>query len=113
MGHAENRCEIRFAMESDDGSRELSNELRAEPRRTAGRQASRWLVEERGGGSGSRGGSGGPTYRGSGDMSGARQNSGESSMQGPTNFNVQQNSSGNTIITNHNSQINPNQCSAT
>jgi hypothetical protein len=36
MGHAENRCEIRFAMEINDGSREWSNELRAESRRVAG-----------------------------------------------------------------------------
>ncbi|MCI13259.1 hypothetical protein A2U01_0034376, partial [Trifolium medium] len=48
MGHAENKCEVRYAMESDDGIREWSNELRAEPRRRSGRPTSRWLKEEGG-----------------------------------------------------------------
>jgi hypothetical protein len=47
MGHAENKCEIRFAMEQDDGVREWSNEIRAEPRRAGGRLVSRWLREDR------------------------------------------------------------------
>jgi hypothetical protein len=51
MGHAENKCEVRFSMERDDGIREWSNELRAEPRRRSSRPTSRWLMEE-GGGSG-------------------------------------------------------------
>ncbi|MCI51957.1 hypothetical protein A2U01_0073201, partial [Trifolium medium] len=49
MGHAENRCEVRFSMENDDGTREWSSEIRAESRRQGGRVTSRWLREERGG----------------------------------------------------------------
>jgi hypothetical protein len=114
MGHAENRCEIRFAMESDDGIREWSNDLRAEPRRVAGRPASRWLVEERGGRQNGRGGGASQFTNGGGGFTGARQNSGESLMQGPTVVNVQNNTFGNNLIPNHNSQINhiiPHQCS--
>jgi hypothetical protein len=70
MGHAENKCEVRFAKEIDDGVREWSNELRAEPRRRSGRQTSRWLKEEGGGSGNSNGGernqvdnnSGGPIH---------------------------------------------------
>ncbi|MCI91254.1 hypothetical protein A2U01_0112548, partial [Trifolium medium] len=36
-------------MEQDDGRREWSAEIRAEPRRQGGRLTSRWLREERGG----------------------------------------------------------------
>ncbi|MCI97546.1 hypothetical protein A2U01_0118847, partial [Trifolium medium] len=50
MGHAENKCEIRFSMENDNGSRGWSGELRADLRRPRGRLTSRWLREERGGG---------------------------------------------------------------
>jgi 14-3-3 protein epsilon len=46
VGHGENKCAIRFAMETDDGSRAWSKELRAEPRRRSGRQTSRWLMED-------------------------------------------------------------------
>jgi hypothetical protein len=56
MGHAENKCEVRFAMENDDGRREWSGELRADQRRGGGRQTSRWLREERDGGNGATGG---------------------------------------------------------
>jgi hypothetical protein len=49
MGHAKNKCEVRFSMEQDDGKREWSAEIRAEPRRQGGRLVSRWLREERGG----------------------------------------------------------------
>jgi hypothetical protein len=49
MGHAENKCEVRFSMEHDDGTREWSSEIRAETRRHGGRAASRWLKEENGG----------------------------------------------------------------
>jgi 14-3-3 protein epsilon len=49
MGHAENKCEVRFSMERDDGNREWSSELRAESRRLSGRPTSRWLKEEGGG----------------------------------------------------------------
>jgi hypothetical protein len=49
MGHTENKCEIRFSMEQDDGVREWSAEIRAEPRRQGGRLVSRWLREEKGG----------------------------------------------------------------
>ncbi|WJX40379.1 hypothetical protein P8452_27859 [Trifolium repens] len=107
MGHAENRCEARFAMDSDDGIRNWSNDLRADPRRLAGRQTSRWLLDERSGSSSNRGGGGGPTTRGGGVFREARQNSDVQSMQGPTNFNVQNNSIGNQIIPSHNSQPNP------
>ncbi|MCI16276.1 hypothetical protein A2U01_0037418, partial [Trifolium medium] len=55
MGHTENRCEVRYSMESDDGRREWSGDIRANPRRQGGRQTSRWLREERGGGDGSSG----------------------------------------------------------
>jgi hypothetical protein len=55
MGHAENKCEVRFSMENDDGVRAWSNELRAEYRRRGGRPMSRWLTEE-GGSSGVTGG---------------------------------------------------------
>ncbi|GAU45339.1 hypothetical protein TSUD_84560 [Trifolium subterraneum] len=116
MGHSENRCETRFSMEKDDGTRGWSNDLRAEPRRGTGRPTSRWLVDERGGGAVSRGGGGGPTPSGGGDISVARQTSGQSSMQGPTNLIVQQNNFENTIIPNQNRPIThinpiiPNQC---
>jgi hypothetical protein len=49
MGHAENKCEVRFSMEQDDRKREWSAEIRAEPRRQGGRLVSRWFREERGG----------------------------------------------------------------
>ncbi|GAU23029.1 hypothetical protein TSUD_336770 [Trifolium subterraneum] len=49
MGHTENNCEVRFSMERDDGTRDWSAEIRADPRRQGGRPSSRWLKEERGG----------------------------------------------------------------
>jgi 14-3-3 protein epsilon len=49
MGHAENKCLVRYSMENDDGKREWSGEIRADPRRGGGRQTSRWLREERDG----------------------------------------------------------------
>jgi hypothetical protein len=49
MGHGENKCEVRYAMEQDDGRREWSADIRAEPRRQGGRLGSRWLREEGGG----------------------------------------------------------------
>jgi hypothetical protein len=97
MGHAENRCETRFAMEVDDGKREWSNELRADSRKVAGRPKSRWLVEERGGGPTSWG-------RGDGANNGPRQSAGESSMQGPNKINVPNESVNSIIIANQNSQ---------
>jgi hypothetical protein len=48
MGHAENKCEVRFGMEHDDGRREWSAEIRADTRRQGGRLVSRWLREEKG-----------------------------------------------------------------
>jgi hypothetical protein len=69
IGHAENKCEVRFAKEIDDGVREWSNELRAEPRRRGGRQMSRWLREE--------GGS-------SGNSDGGERNPAASNSEGPT-----------------------------
>jgi hypothetical protein len=50
MGHAENKCEVRFAMENDNGRRDWSGDLRANQRRGGGRQTSWWLREERDGG---------------------------------------------------------------
>ncbi|GAU42644.1 hypothetical protein TSUD_398490 [Trifolium subterraneum] len=49
MGHAENKCEVRYAMEQDDGTREWTEDIRAEPRRQGGRTVSKWLREEKGG----------------------------------------------------------------
>ncbi|GAU14523.1 hypothetical protein TSUD_250650 [Trifolium subterraneum] len=49
MGHAENKCEVRYSMEQDDGIRGWSAEIRADPRRQGGRPVSRWLREEKGG----------------------------------------------------------------
>jgi hypothetical protein len=49
MGHAENKCEVRYSMEHDDGVREWSAEIRADTRRQGGRLVSRWLREEKGG----------------------------------------------------------------
>ncbi|PNX81632.1 endonuclease/exonuclease/phosphatase family protein, partial [Trifolium pratense] len=85
MGHTESKCEIRFAMNNDDGRREWSNELRAEPKRAAGRPVSRWLVEEHGGGP-SRPGGGGPIPRGGGENSGTRQRNGDNSKSAPSNL---------------------------
>jgi 14-3-3 protein epsilon len=48
MGHSENKCEVRFGMEQDDGKREWSAEIRADTRRQGGRLVSRWLREEKG-----------------------------------------------------------------
>jgi hypothetical protein len=59
MGRAENKCEVRFAMEHDDGRREWSAEIRAENRRQGGKFTSRWLREEGGGSSDAHGGEGG------------------------------------------------------
>jgi hypothetical protein len=97
MGHAENRCETRFAMEVDDGNREWSNDLRAEPRRVAGRPKSRWLVEERGG----------SRKEGGRVNNGRSQSSGESSNQDPTVFNAPTNAFNDIIIASQNGQDNP------
>jgi hypothetical protein len=48
MGHAENKCPVRFAMEEDNGVREWSSELRADSRKQGGKFTSRWLRDERG-----------------------------------------------------------------
>ncbi|XP_058732855.1 uncharacterized protein At4g02000-like [Vicia villosa] len=45
LGHSENKCEIRFSMEEDDGSRGWSNDLRADLRRSGGGSSSKWLKE--------------------------------------------------------------------
>jgi 14-3-3 protein epsilon len=58
MGHAENKCEVRYSMEEDDGVREWSADIRADNRRQGGRLASRWLREEGGGPSEPKGGAG-------------------------------------------------------
>ncbi|MCH80000.1 hypothetical protein A2U01_0000762, partial [Trifolium medium] len=49
MGHTENKCAVRYAMEQDDGRRYWSADIRAESSRQGGRQTSRWLREEKGG----------------------------------------------------------------
>jgi hypothetical protein len=49
MGHAENKCVVRFEMEEDNGVRDWTPEIRAETRRQGGRLNSRWLREEKGG----------------------------------------------------------------
>ncbi|WJX70880.1 hypothetical protein P8452_54940 [Trifolium repens] len=46
VGHSESKCEVKYAMERDDGRRNWSNEIRAEVRRSGGRVESRWLREE-------------------------------------------------------------------
>jgi hypothetical protein len=46
LGHAENKCVVRYAMVGDNGRRSWSNEIRAEVRRPGGRVDSRWLREE-------------------------------------------------------------------
>ncbi|GAU51605.1 hypothetical protein TSUD_414370 [Trifolium subterraneum] len=48
LGHAENKCEVKYAMDRDDGRRSWSNEIKAEVRRPGGRVGSRWLHEEGG-----------------------------------------------------------------
>jgi hypothetical protein len=58
MGHAENKCEVCFSMEQDDGVREWSAEIRAENRRQGGKFTSRWLREDGGGQTAARGGVG-------------------------------------------------------
>lgn len=50
LGHNEARCEMRFAMENDNGLREWWVELRADNRRSSGAPVSRWLKEEKGSG---------------------------------------------------------------
>jgi hypothetical protein len=50
MGHSDNKCSVRFDMPEDNGRRDWSSELRAEPRKMAGRPVLRWLKEEGGGG---------------------------------------------------------------
>jgi 14-3-3 protein epsilon len=49
MGHAENKCAVLFSKELDDGIREWSAEIRADPRRQRSRVTSRWLRDEKGG----------------------------------------------------------------
>jgi hypothetical protein len=48
MGHAENKCPVRFEMEEDNGVREWSADLRADSRKLGGKFTSRWLRDERG-----------------------------------------------------------------
>ncbi|GAU40629.1 hypothetical protein TSUD_190060 [Trifolium subterraneum] len=47
IGHSDNKCEVKYAMERDDGNRGWSNEIKAEVRRPGGRVESRWLREDR------------------------------------------------------------------
>ncbi|KAK2408416.1 hypothetical protein QL285_043929 [Trifolium repens] len=116
MGHSDNKCSVRFDMPEDDGRRDWSSELRAEPRKTAGRPVSRWLKEEGGGVAGvegsSDGGRGGDLSGGTvGGFHGNRNNeekqvSGESSMSGPTNLNSPNNNPHQLIISSHNTPFN-------
>lgn len=47
LGHSEQRCEVRFAMAEDDGSRGWSNDIRVDNMRiNGGSQISKWLKEE-------------------------------------------------------------------
>ncbi|MCI28111.1 hypothetical protein A2U01_0049311, partial [Trifolium medium] len=46
IGHSENKCEVKYAMEMDDGRRDWSNEIRAKVCRPGGRADSRWLRDE-------------------------------------------------------------------
>lgn len=46
LGHAENRCEIRFMMKEDNGIHEWSGDLRANNRRTGDNASSRWLKSD-------------------------------------------------------------------
>jgi hypothetical protein len=78
MGHGENKCEIRFSMEHDDGTREWSTEIRADSRRQGGRITSRWLKEEGGGG----------VEQGGGARAGQSQAQGRNSYRGPTHADV-------------------------
>jgi hypothetical protein len=57
MGHAENKCVLRYDMEHDDGRREWTAEIRADNRRQGGRLVSKWLREEGGNRENSGGGS--------------------------------------------------------
>jgi hypothetical protein len=83
MGHTENKCEVRFSMEQDDGVREWSAEIRADNRRQGGRLTSRWLRED----------GGGPTEARGGDGSRQPQNSAGNTNSGPTIADLASNSS--------------------
>lgn len=47
LGHSEQKCEMLFSKEEDDGVRGWSAKLRVEPRRAAANGGGRWLKEER------------------------------------------------------------------
>ncbi|XP_058726793.1 uncharacterized protein At4g02000-like [Vicia villosa] len=46
LGHSDQRCEVRFAMEEDNGIREWSNDIMVENRRYNNASSSKWLKEE-------------------------------------------------------------------
>lgn len=46
LGHTEAKCEVRFAMAKDDGTRGWSSELRANIRRSGCNSGSKWLKNE-------------------------------------------------------------------
>ncbi|PNX59122.1 cysteine desulfurase mitochondrial-like, partial [Trifolium pratense] len=46
LGHSEDKCDVRYAIERDDGKRSWSNEIRVDVRRPGGCMDSRWLREE-------------------------------------------------------------------
>jgi 14-3-3 protein epsilon len=87
MGHAENRCEVRYSMEQDDGRRGWSADIRADPRRQGGRLSSRWLREERGG----------REEEGSGAREARSNSQVDSQRGGPTNADVAVGGQGNLI----------------
>lgn len=59
LGHTEQKCEVLFAKDHDDGSRDWGVELRADLRRVETGPGAQWLKEERGGKSNPTSGGGG------------------------------------------------------
>ncbi|GAU36150.1 hypothetical protein TSUD_316790 [Trifolium subterraneum] len=81
MGHAENKCEVRYAMEQDDGTREWTAYIRTRPRRQGGRIVSKWLREEKGG----------REVHGGGDRAAQTNSPTCSQSRGPTNAELAEN----------------------
>lgn len=49
LGRTEQKCEVLFAMDADDGTRGLSADLRPDFQRVESSAGGRWLREEKGG----------------------------------------------------------------
>jgi 14-3-3 protein epsilon len=94
MGHAENKCEIRFSMEQDDGTRGWSSEIRADSKRQGGRFVSRWLKEE-----------GGDRTNHGGSTAGQARGQGESSRRGFTDDDVAPGNNSNLNRPNNNQSV--------